>query len=224
MAKQTQSNQSPLIVRVLLPVLLVAAAAVTYLASNATTGSSGAETPRDALIAVRAKQAVAGSNGALAQLESVVRESAPGGVVGEQARTILGNRERLAAFNDAAERLVSALDAMDSAIGASTESNLALPELRLGLDAIRTAHAAMRGDPAAAPEIGAQMTETATAVSRLVDALSGSNGGTLSIDDPVDDEPAFDIAVLDNSLTASILSEQMLVARGAADALASDAI
>lgn len=224
MAKQTHSNQSPLIVRVLLPVLLVAAAAVTYLASNATTGSSGAETPRDALIAVRAKQAVAGSNGALAQLESVVRESAPGGVVGEQARTILGNRERLAAFNDAAERLVSALDAMDSAIGASTESNLALPELRLGLDAIRTAHAAMRGDPAAAPEIGAQMTETATAVSRLVDALSGSNGGTLSIDDPVDDKPAFDIAVLDNSLTASILSEQMLVARGAADALASDAI
>ncbi|MEL7310888.1 MAG: hypothetical protein AAFN07_05215, partial [Pseudomonadota bacterium] len=130
MARQTPSTKSPMAMKLLLPILLVATAAVVWLGYGGAVAGDSSLTSRDALIAVRAKQVVAGSNGALVNLTNVVRNSAPGGVVGEQARNILSNQERIRAFNDAAERFVNALDVMQVRVDAlSDEGNAAIADL-----------------------------------------------------------------------------------------------
>ncbi|MEL7023891.1 MAG: methyl-accepting chemotaxis protein [Pseudomonadota bacterium] len=224
MAKQSSSVKSPTLPRLLLPILLVAAAATVWFGfSGAGTGGDTLSS-RDALIAVRAEQAVAGSNGALGNLASVVRSSAPSGTIGEQARNILSNQERLRAFNDAAERFVSALDAMEVRVETlPSEENPAIADLATGLAALRTDYAAMRGTPANATAIGEQLVSSAAAVSRLVDALTGY-GDPVSVTDALTPESGYDVQLLSDEAASIALSEQMLVVRGAADALASDAV
>ncbi|MEL7312193.1 MAG: methyl-accepting chemotaxis protein, partial [Pseudomonadota bacterium] len=105
----------------------------------------------------------------------------------------------------------------------SDEGNAAIADLAAGLAALRTDYAAMRGTPAQAPEIGAQLTSSAAAVSRLVDALTGY-GDPVAVTDSLAPELGYDVALLSDEAASIALSEQMLVVRGAADALSSDAV
>lgn len=210
MAKTTRHSGVPTIAILLLPVLLIAAATVIWFTSD-TGGGDDVATSRDAVLAVRAEQAVAGSNGALTQLVQLVRNSAPGGSVGEQARVIVSNAERLTAFNDAAERLLNALQTIDDQVASLPDTNPLIDQLGEGVGGMRTLLSAMRGTPADAEMLGMQLVDLAYEASRITDAMNG-------IGEPVD------APVLSDGIAASELSDQMLIVRGAADALASDAV
>ncbi len=195
---------------VLLPVLLLSVAAITWFAS---TSNKGAAVADNSALALYAQQAVAGNNVALDKLVVTVREQAPGGAAGEQARAILMNGDKLRAVNDAARSIEGAVNAMQARLAdmGIDESPMAVQELRAGMSLLGTQLAALRGAPGRANRTSAEIGDTVEGLSAIVGALSG--------------EPsALDVAPLADAATAGFLSEQMLVLRSGADSLVADAV
>ncbi|MEM7612879.1 MAG: hypothetical protein AAF270_14440, partial [Pseudomonadota bacterium] len=209
MSKPAGKNGLLRVSAVLVPTLLIIVAAITWFAHA--TGSSSLTTDNGKL-ALYAQRALAGDNAGLDQLVAVIRSEAPGGAIGEQARAVIANDEKLRAINDSVRSIEGAVNTMQARLQdmGIDESPMAVQQLRSGMSLLSTQLSALRGAPAKAAPLTAEIGDTVEGMSAIVAALSG--------------EPtALDIAPLDDTATAGLLSEQMIVLRGGADALQADA-
>ncbi len=207
MAKQAGQSKIIGISSVLLPLLLLSVAGIVWLS-----GSTGPAPRGDAaIIALDAGAAVDGDNAALDRLTAATR-AATGGPVSRQASAVLSNADGVRETNNASSAINGSINMIRERLSSldSSDSPVAVQSLREGLVMLETQVASLRGAPADAPRTASEIGDTVAGLTALVGALSGG-GSTL------------DVAALNDTATAGLLSEQMLTIGVAGEALVENA-